>query len=79
MTLALARECGVKVTQENYERSRRFFLRYAHIGSIPYGDHEPWLQTHGANGKNAGAAVALMLTGDSDGSQFRENDRRLRR
>lgn len=70
MTLALARECGVKVTQENYERSRRFFLRYAHIGSIPYGDHEPWLQTHGANGKNAGAAVALMLTGDSDGSQF---------
>ena len=70
MTLALAKESGLKVNPENYERARRFFMRYAHIGSIPYGDHSPWLQTHAANGKNAAAAIALMLTGDSDAARF---------
>jgi hypothetical protein len=70
MTLALARECGIKVTQENLDRARNFFRRYTGIGSIPYGDHAPWLQTHGSNGKNPAAAVALMLTGDKEASQF---------
>lgn len=70
MTLALAKESGVKVKPENYERARNFFRRYSGIGSIPYGDHQPWLKTYGANGKNAAAAVALMLTGDADASRF---------
>ena len=70
ITLALARECGLKVNDENYQRARNFFRRYANIGSIPYGDHDPWLKTHASNGKNAAAAVALMLTGDTDESRF---------
>ena len=70
MTLALAKDCGIKVTPENLDRARGFFRRYAGIGSIPYGDHEPWLQTYGSNGKNPGAAVAMMLTGDREASRF---------
>jgi Family of unknown function (DUF6288) len=70
MTLELAKESGLKVSPEHHERARRFFRRYAHIGSIPYGDHEPWLNTHSANGKNAAAAIALMLGGDSESSKF---------
>ncbi len=70
MALTLARGCGVEVSEEHFQRSRQFFLRYAFIGSIPYGDHEPWLQTHSANGKNAAAAVALNLSGDTEASRF---------
>lgn len=70
IALSLAKECGLKVSPEHLDRARGFFRRYANIGSIPYGDHEPWVKTHGANGKNAAAAVALMLTGDADASRF---------
>ena len=70
MTLTLARECGLKVTAENHERAYLFFRRYMGIGSIPYGDHEPWLQTHAANGKNAGAAIAMMLIGDREAAGY---------
>ena len=70
ITLALARECRLKVNDENYQRARGFFRRYANIGSIPYGDHDPWIKSYGANGKNAAAAVALALTGDNEASRY---------
>lgn len=58
--LALARECGVNVSEEAFQRSLVFFYRMAGRGSIPYGDHraELYLDT---NGRNAAIACAFSL------------------
>ena len=70
MTLALAKESGLKVNPENYDRARQFFRRYANIGSIPYGDHDPWIKNYADNGKNAAASIAMSLTGDAGASHY---------
>lgn len=58
--LTLARECGVTVSEEAFQRAVVFFYRMAGRGSIGYGDHRP--QTHAAsNGRNAVMACAFSL------------------
>jgi len=62
IAMILAKECGVPVDDAAIRRASRFFLNYAGKGSIPYGDHLPWLGSSG-NGKDALAAVGFDVLG----------------
>ncbi|MDP6523312.1 MAG: DUF6288 domain-containing protein [Kiritimatiellia bacterium] len=63
ISLILAKECGVEVDQQVLWHSTLFFGKFAGVGGIPYGDHEPATMDNTANGKNASAAVAFDLIG----------------
>ena len=39
-------------------------------GSIPYGDHHPWIETHDDNGKNGIAAVMFHLLDDAQAAEY---------
>ena len=71
-SLALARKAGVSdpVVARSVERSVRLLRFYVGKGSIPYGDHEPWIQTHQANGKNGMAAVMFNLLGNAEAAEY---------
>ena len=43
---------------------------YIGKGAIPYGDHQPWTQTHDDNGKCGMAAVLFNLLGEKKGAEF---------
>lgn len=58
--MALARECGIDVHEEAFQRSLVFFYRMAGRGSIGYGDHRPEQQAD-TNGRNAAIACAFSL------------------
>lgn len=45
------------------QRGSDFFAFYVNKGSIPYGEHEPWME-HGSNGKNPLCAVLFGLQGN---------------
>jgi len=70
--LVLAREAGVKDPKLSVaiERSVRLIRFYIGKGSIPYGDHTPWIQTHDDNGKNGMAAVLFNLLGDKEATEY---------
>ena len=72
LAMILAQRCGVRdpEVERAVERSRRFFAYYAGKGSIPYGDHSPWIESHDNNGKNALAAQAFDLLGDEASFAF---------
>lgn len=59
-TLILARECGVEINLDVYNKAIVQFSRFAGRGGVPYGDHHPELWW-GSNGKNGGLASALTL------------------
>jgi hypothetical protein len=59
-TLVLARECGVEIDLETYDKAIVQFSRFAGRGGVPYGDHHPELWWS-SNGKNGGLASALTL------------------
>ena len=61
MSLVLTKECGVKVDEAALARSMAFFRKYTGRGTIPYGDHEPWLENLHDNGKNGMTAVVYDL------------------
>ncbi len=71
-SLALARISGLKDPQLDLaiERSAKFLRFYAGKGSIPYGDHEPWIQNHDDNGKNGMAAVLFNLLKEPEKSEY---------
>ncbi|MFK7909460.1 MAG: DUF6288 domain-containing protein [Akkermansiaceae bacterium] len=71
-SLVLARKAGVKdpVVDRAIERSLKLLRFYAGKGSIPYGDHNPWIQTHDDNGKNAMAAVLFSLIGETKAAEY---------
>ncbi|QTN33962.1 HEAT repeat domain-containing protein [Akkermansiaceae bacterium] len=71
-SLVLSREAGVKDPEISMaiERSIRLLHFYIGKGSIPYGDHSPWIQTHDDNGKNGMAAVLFNLLGDKEGAEY---------
>jgi len=71
-SLILARAAGVKdpALDLAIEKSRRVIRFYVGTGSVPYGDHQPWIQTHGDNGKNGMAAVMFNLLGDSEAATY---------
>ncbi len=63
ISLVLARAAGVKDPAMDLaiERGARMLRFYVGTGSIPYGDHAPWIQSHDDNGKNGMAAVLFNL------------------
>ncbi len=70
--LVLAREAGVKdpVLDRAIERSAKLYRFYIGKGGVPYGDHEPWVEDHTANGKCGMAAVLFNSLSESNGVQF---------
>ncbi|MFK7962137.1 MAG: DUF6288 domain-containing protein [Phycisphaerales bacterium] len=72
VSLILAREAGVEnpALDTAIERSARLVRFYVGKGSIPYGDHHPWIDTHDDNGKNGIAAVMFDLLGDVDAATY---------
>jgi hypothetical protein len=71
-SLVLARAAGVNDPEISaaIERSAKLLRFYAGKGSVPYGDHNPWMQTHEDNGKNGMAAVLFSLTGETDKAEY---------
>ncbi len=72
ISLVMARAAGVddpKVA-EAIERSAKLLRFYTGKGSVPYGDHAPWIQTHQANGKNGMAAVLFNLLDEPEGAEY---------
>jgi len=63
ISLVLARAAGVEDPAIDLAigRSTKLLRFYADKGSIPYGDHDPWIQNHDDNGKNGMAAVLFNL------------------
>ena len=72
LSLALAREAGVDVPglDAAIARSARLIRFYVGKGSVPYGDHHPWIETHDDNGKNGAAAVLFNLLGDTEAARY---------
>jgi hypothetical protein len=72
IALVLSREAGVDdpAVDRAIELSTRLIRFYVGKGSIPYGDHVPWTQTHDDNGKNGMAAVLFRLLGDREAAEY---------
>jgi hypothetical protein len=70
--LTLAREAGVRDAEvaAAIERSATLLRFYTGKGSIPYGDHAPWMEGHEDNGKCGMAAVLFNALGEADGAEF---------
>jgi len=68
MALILIKETGVQINEPALRRATKFFARFAHRGTVPYGDHRP--EFGGGNGKNALPGVCLAILGDRAGSEF---------
>jgi hypothetical protein len=71
-SLVLARAAGVKdpAIDLAIERSTKLLRFYAGKGSIPYGDHDAWIQNHDDNGKNGMAAVLFSLLDEVEVSEY---------
>ncbi len=71
-SLVLARKAGVNAAEVDraIERSLKLVRFYVGKGSIPYGDHKPWIQTHDDNGKNGMAAVLFSLLGEAEAAGY---------
>ena len=72
ISLVLAREAGVKAPELDLaiERSLKLLRFYPGKGSIPYGDHDPWIQNHDDNGKNGMGAVLFNLVGENEAAEY---------
>ncbi len=71
-SLILARKAGVADPRLDraIEKSVQLIRFYIGKGSVPYGDHRPWIQTHEDNGKNGIASVMFDLLGETEGAEF---------
>lgn len=72
LSFSLARECGVdeEIVTTAIERSANFFRFYVDKGTIPYGDHPPFIDSHENNGMNSMCAVMFDLLGDAHAADF---------
>jgi len=72
VSLILAREAGVDNPELTaaIEKSARLIRFYVGKGSVPYGDHHPWIQTHDDNGKNGIAGLMFNLLGDTEAAGY---------
>ncbi|MEM7455568.1 MAG: DUF6288 domain-containing protein [Planctomycetota bacterium] len=72
LSLVLARKAGINNPEldEAIERSTGLIRFYVGKGSVPYGDHAPWIETHDDNGKNGVAAVIFNLLGDHEAASY---------
>ena len=71
-SLILAREAGVKSPELDAAIAKSLLLLrfYVGKGSVPYGDHPAWTQTHDDNGKNGIAAMMFHLAGESEAARY---------
>ncbi|MBK8978833.1 MAG: HEAT repeat domain-containing protein [Planctomycetes bacterium] len=72
IALVMARAAGVHdpAIDRAIERSLALLRFYIGKGAIPYGDHDPWIETHEDNGKCGMGAVLFDLVGDREGASF---------
>lgn len=72
IALVLARQAGVEdeEVQRAIQRSVDLLRFYVGKGAIPYGDHDPWIQSHEDNGKCGMGAVLFDLLGDQEAASF---------
>ncbi|MGM0491164.1 MAG: DUF6288 domain-containing protein [Planctomycetota bacterium] len=72
VSLILARQAGVDDPEldEAIKKSERLLRFYVGKGSVPYGDHRPWIQTHEDNGKNGIAALMFHLLDDVEATEY---------
>ena len=72
ISLIMARQAGLKdpALDLAIDRSAKLLQFYIGKGAIPYGDHDPWTQTHEDNGKSGMAGVMFNLLGEKDGAEF---------
>jgi hypothetical protein len=70
--LILAYKAGATDTDisKAIENSAKLLRFYIGKGAVPYGDHQPWYQTHEDNGKCGMAAVLFHLKGEPTGAEF---------
>lgn len=71
-SLVLAKKAGVDDPQMGIaiERSLKLLRFFQGKGSVPYGDHNPWIQNHDDNGKNGMAAVLFNLVGETEPAEY---------
>lgn len=71
-SLILARKAGISDPKlDDAIRKSILLMRfYVGKGSVPYGDHSPWLETHDDNGKNGIAALMFNLLDDSQAATY---------
>lgn len=72
IALVMARAAGVKdpAIDLAIERSAKLLRFYVGKGSIPYGDHAPWIESHDDNGKNGMAAVLFNLLDETQAAGY---------
>jgi len=72
ISLVMARAAGVKdpALDRAIDRSAKLLRFYIGKGAIPYGDHNPWTQTHEDNGKSGMVAVLFNVLGEENGAEF---------
>ncbi|MES2982283.1 MAG: DUF6288 domain-containing protein [Verrucomicrobiota bacterium] len=70
--LVLAKQAGLNKPEIDLaiERSTKLIRFYKGKGSIPYGDHTPWIQNHDDNGKNGMAAVLFSLLDETQEAEY---------
>lgn len=71
-SLVLAQKAGITDPKVKIaiERSTKLLRFYIGKGAVPYGDHQPWYQTHEDNGKCGMAAVLFHLNNEPKGAEF---------
>jgi len=72
IALHLARTAGVDdpAIDLAIDRSAKLIRFYSGKGSVPYGDHAPWTQTHEDNGKSGMAAVLFNFLEEEEPAGF---------
>lgn len=71
MPLVLARKGGIEDARIDraIKKSAALMRWYVNKGSLPYGDHDPWLE-HEDNGKNSMGAILYDLLGDGEAASY---------
>lgn len=72
ISLVMANRAGVKDPEvaKAIELSAKLLRFYIGKGSVPYGDHHPWIENHDDNGKNGMAAILFSLMNEKNGAEF---------
>lgn len=71
ISMVLARKAGVNdpIVERAIAKSATFTRWYVDKGSLPYGDHKPWMD-HEDNGKNSMGAILYDLLGDREAATY---------